>query len=352
MQTISQQKHQYKHQQRQKGFVLLLVIVVIAIIASLWISVKHQSLISIFKTHDINADFSDIELVKDRLLEYAALHPEIYTTDGDDDVDYRTASQIPAPGYFPCPDLNGDGQLLGAETGCFNPFNPGGSVPDEDNTGFVPDSGVLGFVPSYINTHHIHFAEPGRYYYFVDERFVAQNTGPDYINDDLKRYAPMNPLNFVGDISAAVDNLSAFEPLLTLNGKSGYIALVIDAGNDGLDVANNLDAADGLVDRHFISGASVLSEDPNADKIVGITYSDWNNAINRRLCIERFRYKGLEYADEDGDGSPDEVNPFTEIADDIKHWYNEYVYTGYGAAGNNPGGTNWRSTSMKCKYDY
>jgi len=335
---------------KQGGFVVLLVIVVLSIIASLWISSKHQNLISIFKAHQVNADFSDLELVKDRLLEYAALHPEIYTT--DDGGTYQEASQIPAPGFFPCPDINGDGTLTGSETGCFNPFNPGGSIPDEDNTGFVPDGGVLGFVPSYINAHHIHFADAGRYYYFVDERFAAINTGADYVNDDLKRYAPMNPLSFEGDISSATSNLSSFEPALTLNGKRGYIALIIDAGEDGLDAANNLDASDSLVDRHFISGADDLSDDPNADKIVGISYSDWNNAINRRLCVERFRYEGLEFADEDGDGSPDEVNPFTGIADSIEHWYNDYVNTGYLAAGNNAGGTNWRSTDMKCKYDY
>ena len=70
--------------------------------------------------------------------------------------------------------------------------------------------------------------------------------------------------------------------------------MIIDAGNDGLDDANKVDVGSGLVDRHFVSRASDLAEDPNADKIVGITMQDLDNAINRRLCVERFRYEGLE----------------------------------------------------------
>jgi len=329
--------------QNQRGFVLLLVIVVMAIIASLWISQKHKSLISIFQTHEINADFADVVLVKNRLLEYAALHPEIYTT--NDSGVYQGSSQIPAPGYLPCPDLDGDGQLTGSETSCYNPYTPGGTIPDQDNTGFVPDSGVFGYVPEYINTHHIYFAEPGRYFYFVDERFVAQNSGPDCINDDLKRCAPMNPLQFTGDISLATDNLDPFEPVLTLNGVRGYIALIIDSGDGVLDTPNGLDTSDGLVDRHFVSGTADLSDDPSADKIVGITYEEWNNAINRRLCVERFRYEGLDYAD----GT---TNVFSEISSTLKHWYNDYVYTAYSDPNNNAGGANWRSTDLKCKYEY
>ena len=344
-------KNQLKRKQGlQQGFIILLVIVVISIIAALWLSTKHYSLISIFKTNDIQADSYELELVKKRLLEYAVLHPEIYST--DDSGTYQSSAQIPAPGYFPCPDLDGDGDVEGAETSCSNPFTPGGTIPDEDNTGFVPSGGVLGFVPESISTHRVHFAEAGRYYYFLDERFSTQNSAADYINDSLQKYAPMNPTQFVGDVSAATDNLDSFEPVLTINGRGGYRALIIDAGDDGLDTANNIDAADGLVDRHFVSRAADLSTDPNADKIVGITMQDLDNAINRRLCVERFRYEGLEYADADGDGSPDEVNPFTAIAADLKHWYNDYVYTVLNDPDNNAGGANWRSTDLKCKYEY
>ncbi len=334
---------------QQRGFIFLLTLVVIVIIATLWLSTKHHSLISIFKTNDIQADSYELESVKERLLEYAVLQPEIYTT--DDSNAYQTSAQIPAPGYFPCPDLNGDG-LLTTDSSCTNPFLPGNSTPPQDQTGYVPDptsADPLGFVPESIGSHHVYFAPAGRYYYFLDERFSAQNG--EYVNDGLLRYAPMNPLKFVGDVGSVSDNLDAFEPVLTLNGRHGYIALIIDPGADRSLDPNNADA-----DRHFVSRVSDLSDDPNTDKIVGITLQDIDNAINRRLCVERFRYEGLEYADEDGDGVPDEVNSFMPIASDLPHWYNNYVYKVPNDPdidpANNPGGADWRKANLKCRYEY
>ncbi len=339
-----------QNENQQRGFIFLLTLVVIISIALLWISTKHHSLISIFKTNDIQADSYELESVKERLLEYAVLQPEIYTT--NDSNAYQNSAQIPAPGYFPCPDLDGDGDLEGVETSCSNPFTDT-TIQQIDNTGFVPDAGAIGYVPSFIGSHHIYFAEAGRYYYFLDERFSAQNSAPGNVNDGLMRYAPMNPAQFVGAVSPVPASGEEFEPVLTLNGRRGYIALIIDPGADGsLDDANNVDATSGLVDRFFVSRASDLSDDPNADKIVGITLQDLDNAINRRLCVERFRYEGFQYADQNGDGAPDEVNPFTAIASDLKHWYNDYVYTAHNDPANNAGGADWRKTNLKCRYEY
>ncbi len=337
-----------RNESQQRGFIFLLTVVVIVIIAMLWISTKHQSLISIFKTNDIEADSYELASVKNRLLEYAVLQPEIYKTN-DSNV-YQSSEQIPAPGYFPCPDLDGDGDIEGAETSCSNPFTDT-TVDPIDKTGFVPDAGVVGFVPSFIGTHHVHFAEAGRYYYFLDERFSAQNSAPDNDNDSLKRYAPMNPTQFVGDVTPVPADGEPFEPVLTINGRRGYIALIIDPGADRSLDPNNADA-----DRFFVSRTSDLSDDPNTDKIVGITLEELNNAINRRLCVERFRYEGLDYADKDGDGLPDEINPFTGIASDLRHWYNDYFYKMPNDPlidpANNPGGADWRKTNLKCLYEY
>lgn len=334
MQIGSQQKRQYK----QNGFILLLMIVVLAIIVTLWIAGKHKSLVSIFKTNDINADFNDLELVKGRLLAYATLHPEVYSMDSGS---YHSSSQIPAPGFFPCPDLNADGE---AETICSNSFMPGqATLPYEVHTGFVPANGNVGYVPEAITSKHVYFSEKERYFYFLDERFSFNNGAYSVSNN---RFTPMNLDQFEGEVhSGLADSTEPFEPVLTLNGKTGYIALIIDPGEDGLDAINNVDA-DGYITRHFTSNASDLSDDINADKIVGITFADWSNAINRRLCVERFRYEGLEFADQDGDGNPDEINPFTAISSTLKHWYNSYDET------DNPGGSSWRDTEWKCKYDY
>ena len=322
-----------KDNKKQAGFVLLLFIVVVVIIATLWISTKHQKIISIFKTHAVESDFSDLKLVKERLLQFAMLQPEIYLTSTTGVI--QTSAQLPAPGYFPCADLDGDGVLSGSETSCTNPLlsiNP-------NTTGFIPDSGVYGFVPESISTRNTYFAEAGRYYYFLDERFSAQN--PGYVNDGLLRYAPLNPINLEGDPAIAANSTDSFDPVLTLNGVGGYIVLIVDAGDDGLDAAN----ADG--DRFFVSGTNDLQEDSGADKIVGITYSDWFALVGARVCHERTRYQGLTYDNDDTDPF-DEISDLNDIGTSVMHWYNDYVYTTAYAAGNNTGGSSWRSLEVTC----
>ena len=326
--------------QRQRGFVTLLVIVVIGVILTLWISTQHQSVVSIFKTKQVQTDEYALQQVKKRLLAYATLHPELY----------QSSSAIPAPGFLPCPDLNGDGDILDTgEISCSNPFEPGKTtLPYEKHTGFVPNNGLSGFssvhygyVPESIANTYIHFAEAGRYHYFLDERFSFNNGA--YTSN---HFNPMNAAHFVGEVDGSTlsDSTDAFEPLLTLNERTGYIALIIDAGADGLDADNGLDA-DGYVDRHFTSKAEDMSEDPSRDKIVGITFDEWNNAINRRVCSERFRYEGLVYADKDEDGTPDIANPFSAIDAAEEHWYNDFHVT------DNPLGTNLRSANLLCSYE-
>lgn len=295
----------------QKGFSMLLVIVVVAIIATLWISTTHQTIISFFKTKEIQSDFYELNQVKARLLQYAALYPELYQADGS----------VSAPGFLPCPDLNGDGDGAGELVCSSNHFDP----DDPDYTGFAPATGYKD-LPGRISSNHVFLAEEGRYIYFVDERFTY--------NSGRSLPIPMNSQQFIGELPTLIPigETSEFKPVLTLNNKTGYVALIIDAagGNGELDTNN------GDLDRDFYSGST---DDPNADKIVGITYEEWYNAVNRRLCVERFRYGGLEYAD----GT---LNPFTPgIAEGAIHWYNAWSST-------NPEGTNLRTMNLLCNYEY
>lgn len=316
-------------QNGEKGFITLLMIVVISIIVMLWLSTQYQSITSIYKTKQIKTDFYELEQVKRRLLAYATLHPEYY----------QIGSGVPAPGFFPCPDLPVAGVVDGSpESFCTNPFMPGQAVlPYEAHTGFVPDFGNIGYVPESITSKHVYFAEKGRYFYFLDERFSYNNGS---YSDSNNRFAPMNLLQFEGEVhSGLADSKDKFEPVLTLNGKKGYIALIIDAGDDGLDDENNVDG-DGHIDRHFVSYATDLSDDPNEDKIVGITFEEWSNAVNRRACLERFRYGAIAYED------TTVVNPFTAVPEDKRHWYNNFDST------NNPEGTNLRSINLECSYAY
>jgi len=317
----------------QKGFTLLLTAVVLVLIASLWLSTQHEYLYSVFKNEQLEEDVAELEAVKAKLLQFAILQPEIYKTDTVGVM--QDATQIPAPGYFPCPDLNGDGSLNAAESSCGNPFDPGflpdATSDDDTSTGYVPDpdrneslgtctgsSTCLGFVPSAITTRDFYFGEAGKFYYFLDERFSNQN--PNYVNDNLKRFAPLNPTQFDPE-----DGEISNDPVLTLDGVTGYVALIIDPGSDGLDTANK----DG--DYHFSSSGTSLQDSDETDRIVGITFNEWMSLVVHRVCVEQKRIEGtvVDYVDID--------NPSP-----IKHWYNDYDLT------SNPGGANWRTWGVVC----
>ena len=317
----------------QKGFSLLLVAVVLVAIASLWLSSQNKYLVSVFETEQLEGDMAELKMVKAKLLQFAVLQPEIYKTDTSGVM--QDASQIPSPGYFPCPDLDGDGQLSTNETSCGNPFDAGSlldSVTDDDTaSGYVPDPELiaslgtcngtdtcLGFVPSAISTRDFYFGEAGKFYYFLDERFSTQN--PNYVNDNLKRFAPLNPIQFDTD-----DGEISNDPVLTLDGVTGYIALIIDPGSDGLDTANK----DG--DYHFSSSGISLQNADATDKIVGITYNEWLALMAHRICPEKKRIEGI-------------VADYTDINNPlpIAHWYNDYDLT------SNPGGSNWRTWGIVC----
>jgi len=326
---------------KQSGFILMLFTVVVSIVVALWLSTQHRSVIAYFKNQQIENDFTELELVKERLLQFAVLQPELYKTNGGGDP--LASSQIPSPGYFPCPDLDGDGVLLDAnyETQCTNPYISGnfgtGYVPDFDlaaGLGTCDGSQVcIGFVPREIGGRNFYFAETGRYLYFLDERFAFQNNN---YNGSLERFAPLNPVEFDPE-DADLEN----DPVLQLNGESGYIVLIIDPGADGLDAVNlnavaNAQAAAtaGTIPAtpsfvNFVSGADDMNNSTTADQIVGITYEEWLALMAHRVCIEKQRFEGLDAS-------------FTEIDPGDKHWYNAYN------ASTNPNGSDWRAWARVC----
>ncbi|MDG6774777.1 hypothetical protein QCB45_10575 [Thiomicrorhabdus sp. ZW0627] len=312
----------------------MLFIVVVVIVAALWVSTKHQSLISVFKNEELDQELYALKQVRKRLLNFATLQPEIYMTDSGSG-NLEGSDKIPGVGYFPCPDLDGDGQTTGVEDNCGNPLLPASAEPQK--TGFVPDpylnvglgscngAGVCtGYVPREISTYNIYFAPAGRYFYFLDERFSTQNTNYNNVGGvGPKRYAPLYPNRLGGDPLSATSSTDSFDPVLTLNGVGGYVAIIIDAGDDGLDAANN----DG--DYNFVSGTPDLSDSEGADQIVGITYEDWIALMAHRVCVEKGRIEGVD-AD------------YTDIDHALPHWYNDYNAT------TNPSGGNWRTWGIVC----
>ncbi|QKI88546.1 hypothetical protein [Thiomicrorhabdus xiamenensis] len=245
---------------------------------------------------------NQLEHVKQRLLNFAVLHPEIYQTNSASQL--QDAANIPSIGYFPCPDLDGDGFLLGAETTCGNPYLPLSAYPDQ--TGFVPDplnnSGAencngtgycMGFVPQKISSREFYFAPAQRFYYVLDERFSFQN--PNYVNNGVMRFAPLNPQVFeTGEM-----------PRLNLNGVGGYVFLIIDAGSDGLSAEN----ANG--DHYFVNQSNGLVYSETDDRVVGVTFSEWKRLMQIRSCRQLSRLNG--------------VGPkYTEIDPLLPHWMNAY----------------------------
>lgn len=308
----------------QKGFIFILVVVVVSIVTALWLSTKHQSFIGYFKSQSVDSDLEELNLVKERLLQFAVLQPEIFLTDSggvasDED-------KIPSPGYFPCPDEDGDGTLSTAETSCFNEFDAAypivtGFVPDPDSAsglGTCNGSSVCtGYVPKEISTRNFYFGEAGRYFYFLDERFVSQN--PNYnTSSGEKRFAPLHP-------DVLNPDAGVLSPVLVLNGKPNYVVIIIDPGRDGL-----LDSENGDGDPDFAYNPSVLSvrESDNIDKVVGISYSEWLAWIARRVCAESGRYLG---SDDD-----------YEAISTVKHWVKNYDVT------INPRGSNWEDWVSQC----
>lgn len=297
----------------QKGYGLLLILAVILMVAGFVSSSYFKNLISYFSSKQLQLEVVQMQQVKERLLRFAVLQPEIYLTNSDSQL--LDASAVPAPGYFPCPDLDGDGFLLGAETTCGNVYLPSASHPNQ--TGFVPDPlnnngsfncdgsvACMGYVPQKIVSRELYFAPAQRYFYVLDERFSFQNGY--HVNHGLKRFAPLSPSVF-----------SNRPARLYLNGVGDYVLLIIDAGKDGLDAPN----ADG--DYRFVSPGRTLDQDTGADKIIGVTFNEWRRLMTIRACLNFNRFHSS-------------VNNYPPLIAGNAHWLNSYHSV------NNPAGGGWR----------
>lgn len=276
----------------QKGMMSILVASVLAIGATLWLTASHQSLFGFFQSKQLEVRWAQLHQAKQQLLQFALLQPEIYLTNSDSK--FLPAGEIPAIGYFPCPDLDGDGRLLNNETMCGRMYDATAMHPQQ--TGFAPDpelslggencdgtSACMGYLPSVFASRFFYFAPKKRFYYVLDERFAFQN--PHYNSGTSQYFAPLAPTK----IQQQTEDQGV--PLgLSVNNHSGYVVVLIDAGADGLN-AENLNG-----DRYFQSSAATstaVSQSANADFIVGITFDEWQQLIAPRLCVESQRWLGL-----------------------------------------------------------
>lgn len=330
------------HSRPQSGFILMLLVVVMAVGAVAFFSLYHDNASLRYQSDRYLTRMNQLNEVKQQLLKYAVFQPELYQSDLiSNSRTYKEANKIPGPGYLPCRDLDGDGWVLGAETSCGNPRDP-----SDETTGFV-----YGFLPVGFKTRNFFFGalEPQQFYYVVDERFVNGNNL--YNNGSTGRYAPLNavltPAN-APDVSSHRGLANGTLPWLTLNGVEGYVALIIfpntpQVFSDGFqqdrsqggsavdriadyldrrfdDEGNRLDGnADG--NRHFFSQG--LENTGVNDLVVGITFEEWRVAILNRICSQ--------------------LEKLNQVDANAAYWFNDYD------AVQNPSGGNWRALVGACR---
>ncbi|GAB6033908.1 hypothetical protein [Galenea microaerophila] len=227
--------------ERQNGYILMVTLILLVVGAAVWFSSGSVNL-NARRAHAVMQDrLGQMEKIKKTLLIYATMTPTIMQAKNKKSPPpLNPVEKVPGPGYLPCWDTVGDGEIHCSFTaGDYHPH----------------------YLPQHISNRHFYFGERAKQYYFVlDQRFAIQNSS--YNNSTTKRYAPLNPA-----ITPA--------PSLHLNqdGKN-YVALIIYAP-DGLDADNN----DG--DTDFFSKTDA---NPGInDLIVGITASEWANIVQRHV---------------------------------------------------------------------
>lgn len=311
---------------QQSGFIMMVFVVIMVIGATAYFGRFGENLIFAHKVKLAERDIAATLKVREQLLRYAIFQPELYESDPTGGTGYtlKVIENIPAPGYFPCVDLDGDGEVLAAETSCGNP-----TVTGDDATGFV-----VGFLPTDFRTRNVFFggAVPKQFYYVLDERFANGNNL--YHNGSTGRFAPLNP-----DTQP--------QGRLNLNGLEGYVVLIIAPGEpitmqDGT-VQDRSQAGDAVtriadfLDKRFDGTGNEVNGNADGDRfffsqaktnlgindtIIGISFQEWQTIMLNRVCSQS---SALEATD------PSE--PF---------WFNAYDEN------DNPAGSDWRAFMENC----
>ena len=327
---------------QQSGFIMMVMIVIMVVGAAAYFGVFNENLIFKNKVKLTERDIANNLKIREQLLRYATFQPELYESDPTGGTGYalKQINLVPGPGYFPCVDLNGDGEVLAAETSCGNPRDA-----TDDSTGFA-----IGFLPVGFSTRNIFFGglEAKQFYYVVDERFVNGNNL--YNNGSTGRYAPLNPAltpAAAPDASPGLLLPDNTKPWLSLNGVEGYVALIISPGKpmvmqDGT-VQDRTQPGDAVarmgdyLDKRFNASGTELNGNSDGDRfffsqsknnigvndtIVGITFEEWQSAMLKRVCFQRSDLEALD------------------VNDPV--WFNAYD------SANNPAGSDWRSYMGNC----
>jgi len=166
-----------KAHSKESGFVILMGLLILVLGAAAWFG-SQGNIRSESMKQDVQGDYvSELQLIKERMLTYAILHPELFDSSspsGAPDED------LPGIGYFPCPDLSGNQQ---SETG--KKCSRSGSLY------------AMGWVPQKVVARNFSFLssnqqlENRRYWFAVDARFLVDGEAYRYFSM-ANRFAPLN----------------------------------------------------------------------------------------------------------------------------------------------------------------
>ena len=278
---------------QQGGFIVLMGMLMLVVGAAVWFGNIGNMRTEMMVITQENAQSRALQYLKSKMLAYAVFQPELFGTESGSTT-LQTSDKVPGPGYFPCPDSNGDGV---SNAPC------GSGVPM-----------VIGRVPVQISSRRFGFldqvTDKSAYWFAVDSRFLVQNT--DYNNAGaplafkLRRFSPLNTNE------PDFTDLTTSE-LLTLDDRSGIVMVIFYAGEplagqnrNGGGVSDYLDKSNNDGDRRFISNHSDTTG--FNDNVIAITYDEWRAAILARVSQDR--------------DPVDNIPDLCSISETEPHWFN------------------------------
>jgi len=316
---------------KQHGYIFIVLLVILIIGSTAYFTIQFQNVRAQLFIEQRYHKLDRLNLLKSRLLQYVVLHHELYLTDKNQHL--KPLHVVSSPGLFPCPVLKDSDH-----NEVINASDVTASVCSSDGFGEL----VVGFMPSGIQKRKFHFLSSlsSPILLVVDTDFVFDNQKTEFSTQQ------------------AVSNQAS----LSLNGVTGYVALIVDAGlpqnlsgsssvnqvlyrpaSSASSVFNQAESVEpnlqGYLDPLFADEAltlpethsnvkSVVNENMDFysegkghygvnDVIVGIHYSEWLSAVKNRICFQ--------------------VDLKVVEPEDVPYWFNAHHLE------HNPNGKNWRS---------
>ena len=264
----------------QSGSALIVLVLALATGMLLWFGISGVN-----SALEAKQDYESIRLlqmqqVKEALLSSSLFVPEAYLTNSAKAI--LPPSKVRGVGYFPCP-ADASGQWNGQPCGNPRKGYVSRSNPGDAKTGIT----ALGYVPLSVKNRNFYYSRMlrvERLRYVVDERFVSNNgcydtidtnNYPYPVNSTLTLSNPPAPTACGGGDALPLQDGALPAPFLSIDNRTGYVALLIDPGPDGVLAPENQDGDD-----HF-------TRQGNDDLIVGIHFKAWSDLVASRWTNEK-----------------------------------------------------------------